>query len=377
MCGRGSAMSDSDKDISRRVAVVLFNIGGPDNLAAVRPFLFNLFSDPAIIALPTGLRQLLAGLLAWRRAPVAREIYKLMGGSSPITAETRAQAGALEKKLNAQPEDNREFKCFTAMRYWHPRSHETLREVKDFAPDEILLLPLFPHFSTTTIGTALGEWSRVARAARFDVPTQSICCYPLEEQFIGAHTAAIKKTIEEEIGDRPFRLLLSAHSLPQKIIDAGDPYVWQVDRTVQALIGRLKEETGRQEIDYQVCYQSRVGPLKWLEPDTRSEIARAGAEGLALIVAPIAFVSEHSETLVELDIEYARLAREAGVPAYHRVPALGTDARFIDALARITLARLESGGCGSANAESGPESGNDAGGRLCPAGFANCHLAGD
>lgn len=374
-------MTDEAIKTRRRVAVVLFNIGGPDSLAAVRPFLYNLFSDPAIITLPAGPRHLVAALLAWRRAPVAREIYSLIGGRSPIEAGTRAQAEALEKKLNAaaaeEAGDNREFRCFTAMRYWRPRAWQTLREVKDFAPDDIFLLPLFPQYSTTTTGTAFAEWQRVARAAKLDIPTRCCCCYPLEEGFVEAHTTAIKKAISEKVADRPFRLLLSAHSLPQKIIAAGDPYAWQIDQTASALIKRLCAETGRDHIDYRVCYQSRVGPLKWLEPDTRSEIRRAGAEGLALILVPIAFVSEHSETLVELDIEYAKLAEEAGVPLYHRVPALGTDPRFIEALAAITLRRLgEGGGFGAANGDGARQPNSSAGHRLCPAGQANCYLAG-
>lgn len=362
-------MSEDDINSRRRVAVVLFNVGGPDNLAAVRPFLYNLFSDAAIITLPAGIRHLLAGLLAWRRAPVARDIYKLIGGKSPIAAGTRAQAAALEKKLNtdaAEKAGKTEFRCFTTMRYWHPRARQTVREVREFAPDDIVLLPLFPQYSTTTVGTALDEWSRAARASGLDLPTHSCCCYPLEEGVIEAHTAAIKKAIDEKMGGRPFRLLLSAHSLPQKTVDAGDPYVWQIDQTIDRLMKRLREETGRGNIDYRVCYQSRVGPLKWLEPDTQSEIRRAGGEGLALIVVPIAFVSEHLETLVELDIEYAKLATEAGVPLYYRMPALGTDERFIEALSKITLRRLGSGNCGSASSEAGE--------RICPAGFASCHL---
>lgn len=346
--------------------MVLFNIGGPDNLAAVRPFLYNLFSDPAIITLPTGLRQLLAGFLAWRRAPIAREIYGQIGGKSPINEETRAQALALEDSLNSSGEENTEFRCFTVMRYWHPRAREVVQQVKDFSADEILLLPLFPQYSTTTTGTALDEWARITQAAKLDIPTHSCCCYPLAEGFIEAHTTAVKNTIEEKIGDQPFRLLLSAHGLPQKIVDAGDPYAWQVEQTAAAVIKRLQEETGRENIDYVVCYQSRVGPLKWLEPDTMSEIDRAGREGLPVILLPIAFVSEHSETLVELDIEYAKLAAEAGVPSYHRIPALGTNQKFIAALARITVERLNSGGCGSAN--------NRKEERLCPSGLTTCYL---
>lgn len=351
----------------RRIAVVLFNIGGPDNLGAVRPFLYNLFSDPAIITLPFGLRHLVAWLLAWRRAPTARQIYAMIGGHSPIRAGTEAQARALEKKLNSLGREDSVFRCFTSMRYWHPRAREVVREVKDFAPQEIVLLPLFPQFSTTTIGTALEEWERVAKTAKLDIPTHACCCFPLERDFVEAHANTIAKAIEERTGDKPFRLLLSAHSLPQKTVDAGDPYVWQVGQTADALMQRLREKTGRDHIDHAVCYQSRVGPLKWLEPDTASEIRRAGAEGLALIVVPIAFVSEHSETLVELDIEYAALAAEAGVPDYYRVPALGTDAGFIEALSKVTLRRL--------GKTPGGSTGSEAGGRACPAGYPACYLS--
>lgn len=359
-------MSDQDKNTRRRIAVVLFNIGGPDELAAVRPFLYNLFSDPAIIPLPGGLRQLMAGLLAWRRAPVAREIYRLIGGKSPIVAGTEAQAAALEKILNSNDRKSPEFRVFTVMRYWHPRACQVVRQVKDFAAAKIVLLPLFPQYSTTTTGTALDEWSRLARAAKLDIPTHTCCCYPLEEGVIEAHAVAIKQEIDEKMGGRPFRLLLSAHGLPQKTVEVGDPYVWQVEQTAEALMRRLRQESRQGHIDYAVCYQSRVGPLKWQEPYTTNEILRAGAEGLALIVVPIAFVSEHSETLVELDIEYAKLAAEAGVPSYHRMPALGTNERFIGALARITLQRLDKGDCGSA--------GNQGDERLCPSGFATCYL---
>ena len=362
-----AAMTEGSADKRHKVAVVLFNIGGPDSLAAVRPFLYNLFADPAIITLPAGLRQLVAGLLAWRRAPVAREIYSLIGGSSPIKAGTDAQGAALENKLNSSGRENMEFRCFTSMRYWHPRARQVVGEVKGFAPDEIVLLPLFPQYSTTTVGTALDEWARVAKTARLDIPTHACCCFPVERDFVEAHADAIAKTIGEKIDNTPFRLLFSAHSLPQKTVDAGDPYVWQIGQTADALMQRLREKTGRDDIDHAVCYQSRVGPLKWLEPDTREEIRRAGVDGLALILVPIAFVSEHSETLVELDVEYAAEAAEAGVPAYHRMPALGTDVGFIEALAKITFRRLDDGGCGPAKSE--------AGGRACPAGYPTCYLA--
>lgn len=359
-------MSERDTDNRRRVAVVLFNMGGPDNLAAVRPFLYNLFSDPAIIPLPGGLRQLIAGIMAWRRTPVAREIYRSIGGGSPILAETEAQATALENKLNAGGQEGSEFHCFTVMRYWHPRAEEVVQQVRDFAADEIVLLPLFPQYSTTTTKTSLDEWSRIARAAKLSAPTRTVCCYPADEGFIAAHAAAIKKTIDEKTGGGAFRILLSAHGLPQKTVDRGDPYARQVEQTSDALIKRLLEETGRPDIDYRICYQSRVGPMRWLEPNTADEIRRAGAEGMALIIVPIAFVSEHSETLAELDIEYSRLAAEVGVPSYNRIPALGTDVRFIKALSEIIMRQLEGG--------DGESAADEPGKNPCSPGFGACYL---
>lgn len=337
----------------KKLAVILFNLGGPDSLEAVQPFLRNLFSDPAIITLPWILRAPLARLIARRRAPVAREIYAHMGGRSPIVPETQAQARALERALAA---DGIEARAFIAMRYWHPFSDGAALAVKNYAPDRIVLLPLYPQFSTTTTASSLKDWRRAARKVGLDTPTGEIVCYPREPGFIAAMAARIR----EQLGDASpegWRLLLSAHGLPKKIIAKGDPYQWQVEKTAQAIVDRL----GISGLDWQVCYQSRVGPLEWIGPSTDAEIRRAGAEGKALIVAPIAFVSEHSETLVELDIEYAKLARESGVPDYIRVPTVSADADFIAALAALASRAA----LGEAVVTCGP-------GRICPKEFARC-----
>ncbi len=336
-----------------KLAVVLFNLGGPDSPEAVEPFLRNLFNDPAIIALPGILRGPIAYWIATRRAPLAREIYARIGGRSPIVAETEAQARTLETAL---ADANIEAKAFIAMRYWHPRSDETAAAVKAWAPDRIVLLPLYPQHSTTTTASSLADWQRAARKAGLTVPASRVCCYPWDEGFAAAQAALIAAAIEQQKPGVDYRLLLSAHGLPKRTVLRGDPYQWQVEKTAQAIVDRLGTT-----LDWQVCYQSRVGPLEWIGPATDAEIRRAGQDGKGLIVAPIAFVSEHSETLVELDIEYAKLAREAGVPDYLRVPAVGTAPGFIAGLAKLVrraLAEDDPVTCGA--------------GRICPSGFGGC-----
>lgn len=329
-----------------RVSVVLFNLGGPDSLDAVEPFLFNLFSDPAIIALPNPLRWAVAKLISKRRAPLAREIYAQMGGSSPIVAGTRTQAAALEETL-ARVQGDISWQVEIVMRYWHPRADEAVERVKEFAPDRVVLLPLYPQFSTTTTASSAKDWRGAARAARLDAPDTLVCCYADEPSLIAAKVEMIAKSIETArtaIGQSPLRILLSAHGLPKKVIAKGDPYQWQVEKTAVAIAEGLKARGAvTPDADIVTCYQSRVGPLEWIGPATEDEVKRAGAEDRALVVAPIAFVSEHSETLVELDIEYAALARESGVPNYTRVPALETHPEFISCLAGLVSMALKDG----------------------------------
>ena len=347
---------------SERIAVVLFNLGGPDNQDAVEPFLYNLFSDPAIIRVPNVVRQLIAKIISSRRGPMARANYALMGGGSPILPETEAQAAALEAGLGG-PE---EVRVFIAMRYWRPFSAETAKAVKAFAPARIVLLPLYPQFSTTTTDSSLKEWRHAAEAAGLgDTPAVTVCCYPRNQGFVAAHAAMIAEALGKAKG--PVRVLFSAHGLPESIVKAGDPYQWQVEATVDTVAKRVKEIRSGADFDWRICYQSRVGPMKWLQPSTDAEIRRAGGEKTGLIITPIAFVSEHVETLVELDIEYSKLAQEAGVPSYQRVPALGTADAFIAGLKDIV---------GRALARKPGEIASDEGGRLCPAGFAGCPCTG-
>ncbi|MGB8364531.1 MAG: ferrochelatase [Rhizomicrobium sp.] len=337
-----------------RLAVVLFNLGGPDEPEAVEPFLRNLFSDPAVITLPGVVRKPLARFIAARRAPKAREIYAKIGGRSPILEQTQSQAGALEMALVAR---GFEARVFIAMRCWKPFSEETARAVAAWQPDRTVLLPLYPQYSTTTSGSSLAAWIDAAGRAGLAGGQSRICCYPENSGFIAAETALVRDAWARRKAGIDYRLLLSAHGLPKRVIARGDPYQWQVERSAAAIVAAL----GIDGLDWTTGYQSRVGPLEWIGPATDGEIRRAGGNGMGLIVAPIAFVSEHSETLVELDIEYARLARECGVADYIRVPTVGIRPEFIDGLAVLVV-----------RAVNGEEPVTDCGGRLCPGGFGRC-----
>jgi protoporphyrin/coproporphyrin ferrochelatase len=309
-----------------KTAVVLFNLGGPDSLDAVKPFLRNLFSDPAIITLPAIFRLPLARFIASRRASKAKKIYAQIGGASPILGQTEMQAQALQEALTTDGNYWDEWRCFVCMRYWHPMTEEVVQQVRAFAPERIVLLPLYPQFSTTTTGSSFAAWDEAV--ARLGVKTKRIKSYAAEPGFIAASVELLNQGLAEA-GTQPVRVLFSAHGLPEKIIKAGDPYQGEVEQTAQAIMAQLDG------VDWSVCYQSRVGPLKWIGPSTESEIARAAADKKAIVLYPLSFVSEHSETLVELDIDYKRLATEAGVPAYVRVPTVGTHPKFIEGLARL------------------------------------------
>ncbi|TDJ61881.1 MAG: ferrochelatase [Proteobacteria bacterium] len=342
-----------------KVAVVLYNLGGPDAPGDVRPFLFNLFNDPMIIDAPGPIRWFLAKLISSRRAPIAREIYKHIGGRSPLLENTSAQAEALDTALAAT--GGNDYRTFVAMRYWHPMASAVARDVKAYAPDKIILLPLYPQFSTTTVGSFLRVWQQAVSAIGLDRPTTSICCYPTEPGFVAAIAAAVRSALEHTNKDAGVRVLFSAHGLPKKIVAGGDPYQWQVEQTAKAVVDAL----GIEGLDWLNCYQSRVGPLEWIDPATEDEIRRAGAEGLAVVIVPLAFVSEHSETLVELDIEYRRIGDAAGVAGYHRVPTVSIAEPFIAGLARLVSVAL--------SGQPSPCSGS--GVRFCPDGWPQCPCA--
>jgi ferrochelatase len=341
--------------VSVRQAIVLFNLGGPDSLDAVRPFLFNLFNDKAIFRLPQPFRSILAALVAKRRTPTAREIYRQMGGRSPILPNTEAQAAALHQALGGRGDT----KVFIAMRYWHPFTAQTVADVQAWKPDQIILLPLYPQFSTTTTASSLEEWRSTARAFGLDAPTRTICCYPAENGFIAAMAKRIGPALDEAATHGVPRLLFSAHGLPERVIEGGDPYQRHCEQTAAALVAALE----RPGLDWALCYQSRVGPLKWIGPSTVDEVRRAGKDKVPLVVAPIAFVSEHSETLVELDIEYRHLALSEGAAHYVRAPTVDADPAFIGALARLVGMAAE-----------GPALQSGSGARICPPSCTGCPL---
>src|SRR5690242_12267631 len=314
--------------VAMKTAIVLFNLGGPDSLEAVQPFLRNLFSDPAIINLPACLRLPLASFIARRRTKKALGIYEQIGGGSPIVGQTEAQARALEVELGRGNSD--EWRGYVCMRYWHPLTDAVVASVKRFAPDRIVLLPLYPQYSTTTTASSFAAWKK---AANFKAPTVEIESYPTEPGFIRASIEMVKQGLAE-VPEMPVRVLFSAHGLPEKVIKRGDPYQRQVEETAAAIAEHIDG------VDWSVCYQSRVGPLKWIGPPTESEIRRAASDGKSIVLYPLSFVSEHSETLVELDIDYRHLAEQAGVTKYVRVPAVGTHPQFIHGLANLVRAAL-------------------------------------
>jgi ferrochelatase len=340
-----------------RIAIVLFNLGGPDRIESVKPFLLNLFRDPAILRVPFFIRPLLARLIATARVKPASANYALLGGRSPLLELTEEQARALETAL-----PDVAAKCFIAMRYWHPFSDEAAKAVKAWDPDEVVLLPLYPQYSTTTTGSSLTAWRDAASRVGLVKRTTALCCYHADPGFTAATAAIVRRGYEQARAELdpaiPLRVLFSAHGLPQTIVSRGDPYQFQVERTVAQVI----RELAIPGLDATVCYQSRATPQKWIEPSTEQEIERAAHDKVALLVVPIAFVSEHSETLVELDIEYREVAEHLKVPGYFRVPAQNADAGFISALAdMVRHARAQ-----------GPGLCSFAGGRVCPHEHADC-----
>ena len=354
------------RDGRRRLAVVLFNLGGPDAPESVRPFLANLFTDPAILRVPGWVRPWLGRFIAWRRTKAASENYAILGGRSPLLELTQQQAAALEAMLNA--DGAVEAKAFVAMRYWHPMSEECAEAVKAWHPDEILLLPLYPQFSSTTTGSSATAWEEAAARIGLSVPTTTLCCFHSDPGFVDATAAMVRQAWDKARAKLdpavPLRILFSAHGLPETIVTAGDPYQWQVEQSVAQVADRL----GIEALDRAICYQSRVTPQKWIGPSTEAELERAAHDKVAVLVVPIAFTSEHSETLVELDVEYRELAHRIGVPGYFRSPAQNSDPAFIASLAALVTAARGSGRslCSFAGGRQCPKPHRD-----CPHGRAN------
>ncbi len=305
-----------------KTAVILFNLGGPDKLESVRPFLFNLFNDRAIIPWIQPFRFALAKLISTLREPKAQKIYKEIGGSSPLLKFTESQAYSLEHELSFFGD----YKVFVSMRYWHPMADKVVKKVKEYAPNKVILLPLYPQFSTATTNSSVEDF---LKRLPTELNTKVICCYPTDSDFISAYANLIK----QKIGGHEFgklRFLFSAHGLPQSLIEAGDPYASQVEKSVAAVVKNFPSQ-----IDYRVCYQSKVGPKKWTSPSLEFELERVLVDDKIPVIVPISFVSDHSETLYELDIQYRDFLKERGQNQLIRIPALNSDGRFIKGLAEM------------------------------------------
>lgn len=314
----------------KNIAVIIYNLGGPSNLSEVKGFLFNLFYDKNIIRVHNPIRYLIAKIISGKRAPIAQDIYSKMGGKSPILELTNDQSSSLKNILEEKDKENN-YKIFVAMRYSYPFSKNVIEQIKNDNFDEILLVPLYPQFSTTTTYSSIEDIMKEIKRYDLKIPVKSLCCYFDDDDFIDGHIELLKEKLPSDYKD--YRVLFSAHGLPEKVVKDGDPYQWQVDKTVEKIIEKL----GIKDLDYITCYQSRVGPMKWIGPSTDNEIKRAGEDKKNIILVPIAFVSEHSETLVEQDIEYKHLSTTYGVDKYLRVKALGINKNFIESLAKICL----------------------------------------
>ena len=302
-----------------KVVVILANLGGPDSLSSVRPFLFNLFYDRAIIDLPNPWRFLLARWISFARAPKAKGIYSEIGGMSPILKNTTIQANCLEESLAG----DYQVIVLPMMRYWNPRAAEVVDTLETFNPDKVILIPLYPQFSKTTTQSTIDEWNDIA--TKWKSKTFVLKSHYDDPDFIKSHQDLISPILSKARTHGTPKILFSAHSLPQKVIDGGDVYQNQIEATASSIMKFF-------DVDYVVCYQSKVGALKWLEPTIDVELQKAAKEQRPVVIVPISFVSEHSETLVELDIDYATKAKELGIPFYGRVPALANHPLYIKCL---------------------------------------------
>ncbi len=337
-----------------KTAVVLFNLGGPDKKSSIAPFLINFFMDKNIIRAPYPVRFLLARYIAFKRSRnEAGTSYGMLGDKSPLLENTQAQADALQSVLG------NDFKVFVCMRYWHPMADEVTKQVKTYNPDKVILLPLYPQYSTTTTQSSLQDWIKTCDKNGLNKTTNLVCCYPFDDGFINASVDLIKTAYAEfEIkhGQKP-RLLFSAHGLPEKIIADGDSYQWACEESAK----RIATATGIENLDWMVCYQSRVGPLKWIGPSTEVALHQAATDKAPVLIYPHAFVSEHVETLVEIEEEYRHLAKEIGVPAFERVPTVSVHPIFIGGLAKLVQNQMDVTGYPNSSMK-----------RICPMQFSQC-----
>ena len=315
-----------------KYAVVLFNLGGPDSLEAIKSFLFNLFSDRDIFKIPVG-QKLFAKIMSVFRAPTVREKYKRIGGKSPINDWTQLQRSMLQQELKKVVPG---IEVYTAMRYWNPTIKDIVEKVSEKAFDKIALLPLYPHYSITTTGSSFNEWKRVYKGEAGKLTY--IYDYFDNHRYIDALNERIDETIlrfPENVRD-DIQLLFSAHGLPESIAKQGDPYPTQINKTIACV---MKARNFSHE--YHLCFQSKVGPAKWLKPSTDEMIRELGAKRKRqLLVIPISFVSDHIETLFELDIEYRMVADEVNIENYIVMKGLNDSKTFVAALKELAVQAL-------------------------------------
>ena len=320
--------------MSETVGVVLLNLGGPDTLDAVEPFLYNLFSDPDIIDFPGSFlfRKRLAKLISSRRHVWVQKQYAEIGGGSPLKAYTLKQAELLEKRLNK----TLPVRVYVAMRYWEPFTDEALDQIERDGVKRVVLLPLYPHFSKATTESSKKEWDqRLNERKHLELETTLIESYYDHPIYVDALIERIHEGLDRFPADRrdDVHLVFSAHGTPMKLVRQGDPYSGHIKKTVEAVMGRVGVENA-----HSLCYQSKVGPLKWLEPSTPDMIKDLAGKGVKdMLLIPVAFASDHLETLFELGIEYRRVAKEVGVEQYEVTTGLNDSPKFIEALSELVL----------------------------------------
>jgi ferrochelatase len=317
---------------TRRVGIVLFQLGGPDTLEAIEPFLYNLFCDPDIIDFPFARigRKALAKLISTTRARKVQHHYATIGGGSPIRRFTERQARALEAELSSAGLDAR---CFVAMRYWHPFTSEAIEQLRAADCDEVVLLPLYPQYSFTTTGSSLNEWRRLFRD---DVPVYQVDHFYQHLTYLDAVVEKIEEALGRFAAPEQAEIIFSAHSVPMSVIEKGDPYQSQIQDTV-----RLLMEHGGWRNRHRLCYQSKVGASKWLQPSLHHTLHQVAAERVREVcVVPVAFVSDHVETLGEIDHEAREEARQLGITQFEMTTGLNDSPKFIRALGRIVMETL-------------------------------------
>ena len=317
---------------TRRVGVVLFQLGGPDTLEAIEPFLFNLFCDPDIIDFPFARigRKPLAKLISSTRARKVQHHYATIGGGSPIRRFTEQQARALQLKL---VESGWDARCFVAMRYWHPFTAQAIEHLRDAHCDEVVLLPLYPHYSSTTTGSSLNEWGRQFCQ---DIPVHTVEAFYRHELYLQALIEKVDETLARFADPGCPEIVFSAHSVPVAVIEKGDPYQRQIEETVELLMQR-----GGWANRYRLCYQSKVGASKWLQPSLHTALREIATEkDREVCIVPISFVSDHVETLGEIDHEAREEAARLGIKRFEMTSGLNDSPTFIAALADLVTSAV-------------------------------------